>query len=138
MDSELHLKTDQDGDTFARRFDGVTLGRARDPLDSLAYELGIRPLSDFVTITDEDLDDYFDEEEMGVDHNLVDDSHDENVVWFKAVDGINAIAPVISYLESNDDEIEAQSEVLADLRRLQESLQEAKRRGILWHFALDR
>lgn len=138
MDSALTLKTDLDGEEFNRRLDGANLGQARDQLDSLAYELGVRPLSEFVTVADEDLDGYFDEEEMGVDHDLIDDSHDQNRVWFKAVDGLNAITPVIEFLASNVDEIDDQDTVLGELRTLEESLQEAKRRGIHWHFALER
>lgn len=138
MDSPLHLKTDQDGEEFANRFDGVPVGRARDQLDALAYELGVRPLTEFVTVTDEDLDDYLDEEELGVDHDLVDDSHDENRVWFQAADGLNAITPMIEFLASNGDEIDDQDSVLGQLRALATSLHDAKRRGIHWHFALDR
>ena len=138
MDSPLHLKTDQDGDEFASRFDGEPVGRARDQLDALSYELGVRPLTDFVTVTDEDLDDYFDEEEMGVDHDLVDDSHDENRVWFQASDGLSAVAPLIAFLESEDDGIDDQKAVLAQLRALHACLVDVKKRGIHWHFALDR
>ncbi|MDA8020065.1 MAG: hypothetical protein MPN21_21715 [Thermoanaerobaculia bacterium] len=138
MDSPLHLKTDQDSDEFTGRFDGALIGRARDQLDSLAYELGVLPLSDFVTVTDEDLDEYVDDEQLGVDHDLIDDSHDEDRVWFKALDGLDAVAPLIQFLQSNTDEIDDQEGVLRQLRTLESCLQDAKRRGILWHFALDR
>lgn len=138
MDSALLLKTDEDGDDLTSRFDGESLGRARDQLDALAYELGVRPLSDFVTTTDEDLDDYFDEEEMGVDHDLVDDAHDENRVWFQASDGLSAVGPLIDFLKSNDDGVDDQDAVLGQLRALQDCLLDAKKRGIHWHFALDR
>lgn len=137
MDSPLHLKTDQDGDEFAGRFDGVPVGRARDQLDALAYELGIRPLTAFVTVTDEDLEDYFDEEGMGVDHDLVDDAHDENRVWFQGADGLSAVAPLIEFLESKADEVDHQEEVLGQLRALHGCLVDVKKRGVHWHFALD-
>jgi hypothetical protein len=115
-------------DGLNTEMDGKSLARAIESLDDAARALGLRPLSEFVSVSPLDAADLL--EEHGIDP---DDLETElpPLVQFSADEGLAVARALAAHPLAQD------PGVAQDLRDCQRILGAASRHGARWHFAVD-
>ncbi len=109
----------------------VALARSVDALGDVADQLGVRPLADFFSQSEEDKEQFMDSDEVELDDDL--DVHEEQ--WFEPAEGLNAIRSMIDYFAEHPGE--AEDGVVEDLNALEQVLAHADEHHIRWHLEID-
>ena len=111
--------------------DGKALGHAdEEVLEALCRDLGVAPLSRFLSQDPEELADYLEDAatETG-------DLPEEQ--WFSASDGLSTVRALVNRLESRPDVLARSAEILEDLREFETALSVLEAEGIRWHLQMD-
>jgi hypothetical protein len=104
--------------------DGKSLSRHLEALDEAAKKLGVRPLSEFYSVSTDELADSLGEEEL-VDSKPWPSEH------FSAQDGLATVRALLGYAPAHADH------VVMDLRECERILTVAAEHGIGWRFQID-
>ncbi len=107
----------------AAEVDGKALADAGDALDRLAGELGVTPLSTFISVDD---DDYGILEEADIEAPAGN--------WFPAAQGLSTVRALLGVLRQN---AKTQEALVDDLVALEKVLMGADASGAEWHLAID-
>ena len=123
------LEAPQPGfDTFV---DGKALSRAEEELASMAGEIGVRPLMEFFSMSREEAANQAQEFNTGLDM----DSFAED--WFTAAEGLQTVRALLEHVDAHPDKVPSGAGVANELTGFVHVLEEAQRRGIRWHLAVD-
>ena len=109
--------------SVAATVDGTALSEAADDLDHLARDADVKPLSQFISIDD---DEYGVLDEAGIEAPAVQ--------WFSAAEGLKTVRALLDVLRRGPGADEA---LLDELSALEQVLVEADARGAGWHLAVD-
>jgi len=116
-------------------FFGRQMSRATRELDPLAIEMGVLPLSSFVSL------DAGDQEMMaelaaegGVDTS---DWKAEPVKWFDPTEGLKTVQALIKGLGDDQKTVKNKKAILSELKELQAALMTIKERKARWRFWID-
>jgi hypothetical protein len=115
-------------DTFV---DGKALSRAEGELASMAAELGVRPLMEFFSMSREEAASQAEAFNTGLDV----DSFAED--WFTAAEGLETVRALLAHVDAHPDAIPASAAVANELTGFVHVLEEAEKRGLRWHLAVD-
>jgi hypothetical protein len=102
---------------------GKSLAHHIESLDEAAKKLGVRPLSDFVSVSSEEI-----VELLGDD---VEGSKPWPLEQFPAKDGLATVSALLAYTQVHTDH------VAEDLRECELILKAAAEHGVGWHFQID-
>jgi hypothetical protein len=113
------LETEIDGlDTM---IDGKMLSRHIEPLDSVARQIGVRPLTEFISMDGDALADVLGDDAAGIEV--------PPLQQFSAQDGLVTVRALLPRLEAKP--------ALQDLKDCERILSAAAERGVGWHFQID-
>jgi hypothetical protein len=112
--------------------DGKSLARATEVLDSIASQLGVRPLSEFISLDPGQASEFLDGE--GVDAG---DIKLPALQQFPAQEGLSTVRALVAYLQSHPQSVERTDRVINDLRECERVLKVAAEHGVGWHFEAD-
>jgi hypothetical protein len=112
--------------------DGKCLARAAEVLDRVAPQLGVRPLSEFISTDPKQAAEFLQGE--GAD---LGDMELPPLQQFPAEDGLNAVRALAAHLQSEPRTVEQADEVIRDLRECERILSAAAQYGVGWHFEID-
>jgi len=101
--------------------DGKLLARTSDVLDALAPKLGVRPISEYVSIDPEQAAEFID--------GAVGDVELPPLQQFSAEDGLATVRTLLTRAEAKP--------ALHDLRDCERILTAAAEHGVGWHFEID-
>lgn len=121
MGSAYYIVLEKDIDGLDTLMDGKGLSRHVQSLDEAARELGVRPLSEFLSMDGDALDDV-----------IGDDAGDFEVPpleQFSALDGLATVRALLPRPEAQP--------AIQDLQACERILTAAARQGIRWHFQMD-
>ena len=115
--------------------DGKLLAKAIDTLDRAARKLGVRPLSDFYSVSKkqalaefrDDADDLTDEE-----WEALADDH----VWWPASEGVASVTALLRWAAENGSKLHRPEDVVADLELFHSALAAAARENIDFHIGV--
>jgi hypothetical protein len=131
MSSALYIileRTIPGADIFVN---GKSLAKNNDELGRMAKRLGVTPLMDFFSCSNEELSALA--EEHGANLDKIKAIHEEK--WFAADEGLSTVNALLGSLAKlklpNADRIEA------DLQEFARVLELAKSKGIKWHLSVD-
>jgi hypothetical protein len=114
-----------------------TIAKAQEKLSSIAEEIGVTPLSDFVTGVergDEDMDDIAENEGWsGADYSRG-GGEDE---WFDANEGLDTVRALMGYVESDPESLKRPRATMEELRLLETALEAALQAGVKFRFEFD-
>lgn len=116
-------------DTFV---DGKALSRAEGELQALAESLQVTPLMNFFSMNSEEL--LAELEGLGAELPDVAPPVEE---WFSAADGLLTVRKLLQHVDANLDSVPSGSEVANELTGFAHVLEEAEKRTIRWHLAVD-
>jgi hypothetical protein len=112
--------------------DGKSLAREIEDLDWTAKEIGVRPLSEFVSVNPEMALEFLEGEGVSTsDIPLLE------LQQFSAEDGLKSVRMLLREIQAWVPGTKDTSGVLADLRECERILDAAARQGVRWHFELD-
>jgi hypothetical protein len=115
--------------------DGKLLAKAIDTLDRAARKLGVRPLSEFYSVSKmqalaefgDDADDLTDEEWAA----LADDH-----AWWPASEGVATVTALLRWAADNGNKLDRPEDVVADLGDFRATLEAAARENIDFHIGV--
>jgi len=110
-----------------RFVNGKALARTGELLDSIAKEIGVRPLMDFFSAAPEELAGFAEDQGITLKRSLPSEK------WFSADEGLQTVKTMIGEGEKRQFDIR----ILADLREFQSVLEAAKQNAVGWHLAVD-
>lgn len=110
---------------------GNSLSKSGEELEKMARRLGVRPLMDFFSISDEELSSLV--EEYGSDLNKTKAAHEEK--WFAAEEGLQTVDALLQELDSS--KLDRLDRVKAELQEFARVLELAKTNGVRWHLGVD-
>jgi hypothetical protein len=122
MGSAYYIVLERDIKGLDTSMDGKSIAKNIKALDAAAAELGIRPLSEFVSIPPEDLAEVLEdhiEDELGA------------VQFFSAEEGLETVAELLENANLKD------KGVIEDLQECERILNTAADGGVAWHFQID-
>ncbi len=126
------LNTSDPGfDTF---MSGKALSRSEEPLAAISQKIGVRPLMEFFSTDASELTDFALDAGMGAEDLQ---ALPAQASWFDPDEGLRTARALIDELQGNSVAIERLDLVIADLKDIVRILEEAKRRGLQWHLAVD-
>ena len=131
MSAALYIVLERNEPGLDTYVDGKALSRAESALAALAKSLQVTPLMSFFSINPEDLL----AEVEGLGAEVPDDAPPEQ--WFSAADGLATVRPLLQHVDAHPNAIPSSSEVANELAGFVHLLEEAERRGIRWHLAVD-
>jgi hypothetical protein len=132
MGAALYVILEKDVPSLASMPDGKALSRADHILTPLARQLGVKPLMDFFSMSQEDY--AAGAEEFNV---PVGEAGPPQEQWFPAAQGLVTVRSLIAHLETHPEAVEAPGRVLDDLRDFADVLEEAEKSGVRWHLGVD-
>jgi hypothetical protein len=118
-------------DTF---MNGKALSCNEDNLAALARKLGVTPLMEFFSADASELADFA--MEAGMEEQDL-PAVSAQASWFDPDEGLRTARALISELQGNPVALQQLDLVIADLKDSLRILEEAKRRGLRWHLAVD-
>jgi hypothetical protein len=116
-------------DTFV---DGKALSRAESELKALALALHVTPLMDFFSVNPQDL--LAEVEGLGAD---ISDDAVPSEEWFSAEEGLKTVRQLLQHVDANPTSVPSGPEVANELTGFSHVLEEAQKRGLRWHLAVD-
>ena len=131
MSAALYIVLERDEAGLDTYVDGKALSRAEGELASLAKSLQVAPLMNFFSINPEEL--LANVEGLGAE--LPEDAPPEE--WFSAADGLATVRALLHHVDADPDSVPSGREVANELTGFVYLLEEAERRGIRWHLAVD-
>jgi hypothetical protein len=131
MSAALYIVLERNESGLDTYVDGKALSRAESALAALANSLQVTPLMAFFSVNPEDLL----AEVNGLGAALPDDAPPEQ--WFSATDGLTTVRPLLQHVEAHLDSVPSRPEVANELAGFVYLLEEAAKRGIRWHLAVD-
>ena len=111
--------------------DGKALSRAEGELAALARSLQVTPLMNFFSMNPEDLP----AEMQGLGAEVPDGAPAEE--WFSATEGLVTVRKLLQHVDDNSNSVPRGPEVANELTGFLHLLEEAEKRGIRWHLAVD-
>lgn len=121
MGAAYYIVLEKEIDGLDTTMDGKCLLREIESLDSAARELGVRPLSEFVSMDADDLADILGDDAAGIDV--------PPLQWFAAQDGLATVSALQPRQEAQP--------ALHDLKDCERILTAAAQHKIGWHFQID-
>jgi hypothetical protein len=116
-------------------FFGLELSRADKALSRLAKELGVPPLTSFVSVDTEDQELLAElAEEAGAD---ISGWKPEPVHWFDPAEGLTTVQALITRLAADAKAVKKRAEILKELSELQTALTGIARKKAKWRFWID-
>jgi hypothetical protein len=115
-------KTIPDVDTM---IDGKMLNKAEKHLASAANRLGVRPLMDFFSTSEDEAADLLGDDVAGIDIPAAQ--------WFSPEEGLRTVDALLGEVDGNPDLKPAKDDLLA----CQRVLREAQKHGVKWRLAID-
>jgi hypothetical protein len=135
MSGAFMLATDNSSTELEAEFFGLALSRADKALSRLAKELGVLPLSSFVSVDVEDQEMLAElAQESGAD---LSDWKPEPVQWFDPADGLKTVQALITRLTTDEKAVKKRTAILEELTELQEALVEIGKKKAQWRFWID-
>ena len=126
-----YIETEEQIEDLDMSVDGKAIAHA-DPakLEIIFRKLRVKPLIEFVSADTEDIADILED---------VDDDGFElpDEAWFSAVEGVESVSALLTYLSEHDGELEGQPDVIADLESYQRILTTLAERHVRWHLSID-
>ena len=113
---------------------GKALAHAESELARIAAKLGIKPLTDFFSLSIEEAMDFLANE--NIDLNSPDTRLPE-LRWFTAADGLKTVRALMIFLEEHPNSVKSSKNVVTDLKEFEQLLSEIEKRKIQWHLAVD-
>lgn len=113
---------------FDHGVNGKSLARAGELADKFAASASVKPLMDFFSASQADMEAFIDEANVS-------DSKTIAEQWYSADEGLQTVKALITAVEATT--IDRKADVLADLKEFEAVLERAKRDGIRWHLAVD-
>jgi hypothetical protein len=132
MSAALYIVLERTEPGLEAYVDGKALSRAEGELTALAQSLQVTPLMDFFSMNPEEL--LANVEGLGADRPA-DASPPEE--WFAAAAGLVTVRRLLQHVDANPDSVPSGAEVANELTGFVHLLEEAERRGIRWHLAVD-
>ena len=133
MGAAYYLVTDDDSDELATAMDGKALSRASSQLDKIARQLGIEPVSEFVSVSLEEVDAYFGDELDGLDASA---EQEGETIWFPPGLGLSWSQTLLDHLAANPDALRDSEAVVADLEALRSAMKKIRARGAQWRLSV--
>jgi len=121
MGSAIYLVTSDGNTQSALAIDGKALSNALDELDAVAAELGLKPVSGFLSQSLEEIEAFLDDE--GFDEEIGELKVEEN--FYEVADGIEVFSKLATFVRGRAGG-ESESALLADLEGLVKALQGVK------------
>lgn len=122
MGSAYYIVLERDIKGLDTSMDGKALASSIKSLDKAASELGVRPLSEFVSIPPEDMEEFVDDD---ADNEL------EPMHHFSAEEGLETVTELIEHGNVKD------ARIIEDLQECERILTKAAEHGVNWHFQID-
>jgi hypothetical protein len=126
MGAALYIALEQPIPGFDPFVDGKALSKASGQLDSIATELGVRPLMEFFSADPEMAAEFLPE---GVEA--------PPQVWFTAADGLATVSALQAHLGVNPYAVPRLDQVLTDLANMEQILTTASEHGVKWCLQID-
>jgi hypothetical protein len=126
MGAAYYIVLEREIEALDTMMHGKSLSRHMESLDAAARGLGVRPLSEFFSVSPESAAEFMDNE--GVDTSDIDLSP---VQQFSAEDGLATVKALLTHAQPYADK------VAADLRNCERILTAAAQHGVAWHFEVD-
>jgi hypothetical protein len=126
----IRLETPPKGANHAKNFGGLVAAKNWDKLTAAARELGIKPLQDFVSIGEKELN-ALGKKVLG---NAVVVKKER---WFPAHEGLTTIRKLISRVSQDKHGFEKTRMLVRDLQSYENILSAAEARGSRFHFSPD-
>ena len=132
MSAALYIVLEREEPGLETYVDGKALSRAEAELAALAQSLQITPLMDFFSINPEEL--LANVEGLGADLSEGAAPPEE---WFAAAAGLVTVRALLQHVETHLDSFPSGAAVASELTGFAELLEQAEKRGIRWHLAVD-
>ena len=116
MGAALYIVLEKEIDGFDHFVNGKALSSEEEALDEIARNLGVTPLMDFYSTSEEEA------EELGL------EGGPEG--WFTAEQGLATVNALLAHVKDKDT-------VVADLQEFAGVLEEARKRQVRWHLGVD-
>jgi hypothetical protein len=108
---------------------GKSLGRSSNVLDTLAKEVGVRPLIEFFSANPDELTAFAESE------GLVMAANPPAEQWFPAEEGLRTVRALMQAAKVR--KIERLEDIMRDLEEFQKVLEVASENDVGWHLAVD-
>jgi len=105
------------------------------PLAQIADEIGVTPLTAFLSMDQDTLLGYMDLSREDAPQEVLNRLPAEE--WFDPADGLATVHALAPYLKANPTVVPNADWVIADLMEIERLLTAARDRGIRWHLAVD-
>jgi hypothetical protein len=112
--------------------DGKVLARAALTLDAVASQLGVQPLSEFISVDPEQAADFLEGEGVGTEGIEL-----SPLRQFPAESGLATVRALLGHLKAHPASVKDTDGVMHDLRDCERILSAAAQRGVKWHFEVD-
>ena len=112
--------------------DGKCLARAAEVLDTVASQLGVRPVSEFISADPEQAAEFL--KDQGAD---VGDIELPPLQQFPAHEGLATMRALMAHVQSQPETVKQADGVVQDLRDCERILSVAAQNGVGWHFEVD-
>ena len=119
-------------DGLETMMDGKCLARAAEALDAIAPQLGVRPVSEFISADPKQVAEFLKGE--GVD---VDDTELPTMQQFPAEEGLVTVRALMAHVQSQPQNLMQADGVVQELRECERILSAAAQHGVGWHFKID-
>jgi hypothetical protein len=135
MSGALLIATDKRAAAPKSEFFGLELSRASKALDRLAKQLGVPPLSSFVSVDEGDQELLAElAEEAGAD---ISNWKPDPVKWFDPSEGLKTVQALIRRLTDDKKGVKKREEILKELTELQDALVGIGKKKARWRFWVD-
>ena len=134
MGAALYITLENEDAGVDNFVDGKALSRVEDHLVAVAHELGVRPLMEFYSMSEED---FLEEARQFNTLAGVTDPSPYQEQWFTAEEGLSTLRALLSYVQRTRDAFVDADSVIVDLQNFVDVLEEAASRGIRWHLSVD-
>jgi hypothetical protein len=132
MSAALYIVLEQKEPGLDTYVDGKALSRAEGELQAIAESLQVTPLMNFFSMNPEDL--LAELEGLGAD---LPDEVPPAEEWFPAAVGLATVRKLLQHVDAHLDSVPSGHEVANELTGFVHVLEEAEKRGIRWHLAVD-
>lgn len=113
-------------DTFVN---GKALAHESEHLNAICEQLGIQSFEDYVTVSDETMEEFMEE-----DFEIPDNDGSE---WYEAEEGLALIKALVAYIEENPESVRDAATVREELGEYAVVFEKAKTAGMKWHLEID-
>lgn len=129
MGVAYYITLERDIDGFDSMVDGKALNAASGPLESIARQLKVRVLDEFVSAGIDDV------------QNLLGEDADVPELppksWHDAKEGLATIRALLGHLQRSPQDLKQADRVVADLKDFERVLARAEQEGVRWHLSVD-